>query len=135
MIRRPPRSTLFPYTTLFRSLHAFVRLQHLRTHTEHEPLPHARANWLPMRFARNEGGACDRLPHRGREVITVAEEHPKGLGPHGTTTVDDKLRQYATLLSPPPGAWRVLGPWLLAKLGPPVELAAEVLDTAPCCPR
>src|ERR1035437_11053951 len=24
MIRRPPRSTLFPYTTLFRSLHGFV---------------------------------------------------------------------------------------------------------------
>src|SRR5258708_24319653 len=24
MIRRPPRSTLFPYTTLFRSLQAFV---------------------------------------------------------------------------------------------------------------
>src|SRR2546425_4978528 len=26
MIRRPPRSTLFPYTTLFRSLHRVVRL-------------------------------------------------------------------------------------------------------------
>src|SRR5258708_28976383 len=26
MIRRPPRSTLFPYTTLFRSVHAFGRL-------------------------------------------------------------------------------------------------------------
>src|SRR3712207_7654964 len=25
MIRRPPRSTLFPYTTLFRSLHTTVR--------------------------------------------------------------------------------------------------------------
>src|SRR5258706_5764503 len=25
MIRRPPRSTLFPYTTLFRSLHHFLR--------------------------------------------------------------------------------------------------------------
>src|SRR2546427_6349324 len=25
MIRRPPRSTLFPYTTLFRSLHAQAR--------------------------------------------------------------------------------------------------------------
>src|SRR3712207_8430756 len=25
MIRRPPRSTLFPYTTLFRSLHAPLR--------------------------------------------------------------------------------------------------------------
>src|SRR3989441_10795211 len=26
MMRRPPRSTLFPYTTLFRSLKKFVRL-------------------------------------------------------------------------------------------------------------
>src|SRR5437899_6333523 len=26
MIRRPPRSTLFPYTTLFRSLHSTVRV-------------------------------------------------------------------------------------------------------------
>src|SRR5256885_16121361 len=25
MIRRPPRSTLFPYTTLFRSVHSFDR--------------------------------------------------------------------------------------------------------------
>src|SRR5256885_12833169 len=32
MIRRPPRSTLFPYTTLFRSLqrHVLQRLHHLR---------------------------------------------------------------------------------------------------------
>src|SRR5215212_11118477 len=28
MIRRPPRSTLFPYTTLFRSLRAQMRLYH-----------------------------------------------------------------------------------------------------------
>src|SRR2546421_11619935 len=28
MIRRPPRSTLFPYTTLFRSRHRPVRVQH-----------------------------------------------------------------------------------------------------------
>src|SRR2546430_1304068 len=25
MIRRPPRSTLFPYTTLFRSIHGYLR--------------------------------------------------------------------------------------------------------------
>ena len=25
MLRRPPRSTLFPYTTLFRSVHAFLK--------------------------------------------------------------------------------------------------------------
>src|SRR2546423_3296194 len=28
MIRRPPRSTLFPYTTLFRSLHDALHLRH-----------------------------------------------------------------------------------------------------------
>src|SRR3712207_8261088 len=27
MIRRPPRSTLFPYTTLFRSIHRFEEVQ------------------------------------------------------------------------------------------------------------
>src|SRR3989449_8227082 len=30
MIRRPPRSTLFPYTTLFRSLRAEARIRTLR---------------------------------------------------------------------------------------------------------
>src|SRR2546429_3457048 len=30
MIRRPPRSTLFPYTTLFRSQTAVIRFQRLR---------------------------------------------------------------------------------------------------------
>src|SRR2546428_10993494 len=31
MIRRPPRSTLFPYTTLFRSLHPLEQLIHARS--------------------------------------------------------------------------------------------------------
>src|SRR3712207_8934936 len=31
MIRRPPRSTLFPYTTLFRSLHAVSRVSPYRS--------------------------------------------------------------------------------------------------------
>src|SRR3712207_8836012 len=31
MIRRPPRSTLFPYTTLFRSRHPVGRLECLQT--------------------------------------------------------------------------------------------------------
>src|SRR3712207_7084252 len=34
MIRRPPRSTLFPYTTLFRSEPAHVR-EHGRAHRQH----------------------------------------------------------------------------------------------------
>src|SRR5260370_42182254 len=32
MIRRPPRSTLFPYTTLFRSYNAEQLLQRIRDH-------------------------------------------------------------------------------------------------------
>src|SRR3712207_6105576 len=36
MIRRPPRSTLFPYTTLFRSLEAFIRIDLKRRHTAAE---------------------------------------------------------------------------------------------------
>src|SRR5260370_32719362 len=34
MIRRPPRSTLFPYTTLFRSAHTVGRLRN-RRHPDH----------------------------------------------------------------------------------------------------
>src|SRR2546426_6740500 len=43
MIRRPPRSTLFPYTTLFRSDQRAAHLEHARArgapaeHVEHEP--------------------------------------------------------------------------------------------------
>src|SRR3712207_8923337 len=38
MIRRPPRSTLFPYTTLFRSMHAGARVAQIAT-----PMPGADA--------------------------------------------------------------------------------------------
>src|SRR3712207_7049165 len=41
MIRRPPRSTLFPYTTLFRSLLRYAQRQHqadqLQQHEAHDP--------------------------------------------------------------------------------------------------
>src|SRR2546430_5818956 len=37
MIRRPPRSTLFPYTTLFRSVYA--------------------SNWAALRYYQESGGA------------------------------------------------------------------------------
>src|SRR3712207_8499222 len=41
MIRRPPRSTLFPYTTLFRSLHQTARLRVRQARVDHvrEPAP------------------------------------------------------------------------------------------------
>src|SRR5689334_24332678 len=37
MIRRPPRSTLFPYTTLFRSLRAHVRRNRHKALVNHKP--------------------------------------------------------------------------------------------------
>src|SRR2546427_8663890 len=37
MIRRPPRSTLFPYTTLFRSIGSKVGLRCQPTEEEHDP--------------------------------------------------------------------------------------------------
>src|SRR3712207_8442806 len=38
MIRRPPRSTLFPYTTLFRSLRSFYYCHRV----SEKPMPHVR---------------------------------------------------------------------------------------------
>src|SRR2546422_8562256 len=45
MIRRPPRSTLFPYTTLFRS-------------AGHEPLPGAAAPYSPCRRSDQDRFCC-----------------------------------------------------------------------------
>src|SRR5215471_6176187 len=42
MIRRPPRSTLFPYTTLFRS-HVLRRRHHQAVPGQHERLPDVRS--------------------------------------------------------------------------------------------
>jgi len=46
MIRRPPRSTLFPYTTLFRSLVATLALFAHAMHTATAPLQPGRRRWL-----------------------------------------------------------------------------------------
>src|SRR2546429_3283175 len=68
MIRRPPRSTLFPYTTLFRS--RFIRLQGARGRKRHGQVW---AHW-PKDF-------CDTLEH-GHDVVFSAsrsEEHTSEL--------------------------------------------------------
>src|SRR5690348_17668309 len=59
MIRRPPRSTLFPYTTLFRSpvLHRQVAF-HCRKHLTRKALSER------QRFARGRRGRTDRKSTR-----------------------------------------------------------------------
>src|SRR2546426_5524420 len=54
MIRRPPRSTLFPYTTLFRSSLASLRPDGAQPELEHSQDPHPRLG----------GGAAPCLPRR-----------------------------------------------------------------------
>src|SRR5256885_7380564 len=65
MIRRPPRSTLFPYTTLFRSLAGFDAVFEVGAEPvlhalgpRHPPIddrrPRARAKQLQCRFDRSE---------------------------------------------------------------------------------
>src|SRR2546425_7689826 len=60
MIRRPPRSTLFPYTTLFRS-HAVLALRRLRRQRD----PHQRR-------------ARDRLPAAGQPDRDQRRRAPAG---------------------------------------------------------
>src|SRR3989442_10154109 len=70
MIRRPPRSTLFPYTTLFRSLPAHIRQdlpgdRHLPESGEHLP-------------AAISGDRRDRAV-RSRAAVLRSEEHTSEL--------------------------------------------------------
>src|SRR3712207_8650279 len=56
MIRRPPESTLFPYTTLFRSDAVEVRRELLRLHQGLAPARGAAGEVAALRRAPVEGG-------------------------------------------------------------------------------
>src|SRR2546422_11367341 len=81
MIRRPPRSTLFPYTTLFRSvLGAHGRLGQIEREREGAARRGARAedegHEVPLVGARAEGDVDEAEP------AALTEPRPVG-GPHG----------------------------------------------------
>src|SRR2546429_6532280 len=73
MIRRPPRSTLFPYTTLFRSVRAFGNQIHfqLRVQRSRRVESHVR-----RRYQRGLQAAVDRPRH---EYVDRSEEHTSEL--------------------------------------------------------
>src|SRR3989442_3142956 len=71
MIRRPPRSTLFPYTTLFRSLlHDEVQPEGQRPR---RVAPGVRRH--PPASARRDGG-CRRTPGRSEEHTSELQSRP-----------------------------------------------------------
>src|SRR3712207_7474175 len=72
MIRRPPRSTLFPYTTLFRSTH--------RACTFHPRL--GSADTLPGRRRGEQGGRVDVEPEVAVAVL------PQGRGDRKSTRLN-----------------------------------------------
>src|SRR3989475_5580454 len=107
MIRRPPRSTLFPYTTLFRSLVVAAA-------RDPEPNPRmldrflviAEANRLPCVVILNkielDRSALERLTRRygvaGYQVLATSVKQPEGL-----TALRDLLRGRESVLAGPSG--------------------------------
>src|SRR2546425_13329102 len=100
MIRRPPRSTLFPYTTLFRSH------RHDELHPLEKPLLVVAqvADHLPRGPALRGRAACENLfagaPHCGRQ-LTRRPRDPRQ--PFLTRAV--RVLVYRRHATPPAGSW------------------------------
>src|SRR5690348_18213507 len=77
MIRRPPRSTLFPYTTLFRSLFALARLALEQRGIRAVAAPHLRqlnaATGQTVHLAAYEGGE---VVYIDRKSTRLNSSHP-----------------------------------------------------------
>src|SRR3712207_7509394 len=94
MIRRPPRSTLFPYTTLFRS----DRARRVRLTTGYS-LPHATSSHEPVRRSRANWRSRDL---RQRELYDRSEEHTSELQSRQYLVCRLLLEKKKTLSSLPP---------------------------------
>src|SRR3712207_8519294 len=69
MIRRPPRSTLFPYTTLFRSLDDVAQLAHVAGPGIRDQLGHG-GGMQPLHIlAEFLGVPCDEVPGDERDIF------------------------------------------------------------------
>src|SRR5438034_9347883 len=66
MIRRPPRSTLFPYTTLFRSR---------RVRRQGEAVGHDRRQGVELVHRRQTQDPLDRVQHRSEEHTSELQSH------------------------------------------------------------
>src|SRR2546425_9231303 len=89
MIRRPPRSTLFPYTTLFRSEHDVRRLHVAGHHAALVSVPQ-RAGGLPQHTLRSEEHTSELqslaylvcrllLEKKKKTILAEAHEHHRHL--------------------------------------------------------
>src|SRR3712207_8692287 len=61
MIRRPPRSTLFPYTTLFRSFYSKYLIQHYEINILEFCFIHSLNKYLSVLYANSLWGAGEMM--------------------------------------------------------------------------
>src|SRR5258708_19823167 len=97
MIRRPPRSTLFPYTTLFRSLRIDAA-----EHVGHLPRVPERTVPRRERVVRTRAG-CGCLPDLHRDLDGPGNHHGVGLVLFRVVLRQIRREGFAPfLLNPPP---------------------------------
>src|SRR2546426_2141375 len=73
MIRRPPRSTLFPYTTLFRSFGANLKLR--RAYSNVFRAPGNRRQAMMVAWCGQEGGAPRQGSKQDRKSTRLNSSH------------------------------------------------------------
>src|SRR5438067_4987151 len=90
MLRRPPRSTLFPYTTLFRSLHYFAPLRRNRRHL-HRGSGGGNSGWADQDWFRRSEEHTSELQSRFDLVcrLLLEKKNERG-GDQSETRKDDK---------------------------------------------
>src|SRR2546430_3432016 len=101
MIRRPPRSTLFPYTTLFRS---------------HHHLPCALAEKTRFEFEHNRQGSHTTRSTRQHARRTRSEEHTSELQSQSNLVCRLLLEKTKASAS---RSWRASRSWSRAASSPP----------------
>src|SRR2546430_10009047 len=76
MIRRPPRSPLFPYTTLFRSRrNGLVQRQLLRSQRKHPKRSAGRDRGQPLIAGEDQIAAADAARDRDRKSTRLNSSH------------------------------------------------------------
>src|SRR2546430_13737320 len=93
MIRRPPRSTLFPYTTLFRSLRCVTAKAQFRCRMDSGRTP--RQLWISTKPVRRSEEHTSELQSQSNLVCRLLLEKKKTIYAHNAITSDP-----APLVSP-----------------------------------
>src|SRR5687768_17987504 len=91
MIRRPPRSTLFPYTTLFRSAEVVPEAREPVVAAVHRVEPRIDAGGHEFQLRAE-------VPHRAREVAAVPGGHAGARSEEHTSELQSRLHLVCRLL-------------------------------------